>query len=266
MSNGCVLVLDDNPSRGQHISTLLKSQKWASVLSFNPDMALKILRSNRFHLMMMDSYVNGGNMLGHLDEFRSHAANTPMALMSDGPRDMAALKRALNGSMTDPADFVINKPFTKDGLKALLAETVKYHRERRSEQHVLIVENDVALRHKLASVFKQVGYIVSQAANMEDAMFDHNLGMVDVVVTAILIPGIGGIQGIAQLCKDYPHIRTIAMSEGVDEKVVAAHVLAAASQAGATATIAKPFALAEMLRLVASVVVPKANATQAQTA
>lgn len=266
MSNGCVLVLDDNPSRGQYVSTMLKAQKWASVLSFNPDMALKILRSNRFHLMMMDSYVNGGNMLGHITEFRANAAHTPMALMSDGPKDMAALAKALNGTMVDPADFVINKPFTKDNIKSLLSETVRYHRERMTEQHVLIVENDVALRHKLTTIFKQVGYLVSEAANMEDAMFDHDLGMVDIVLTAILIPGIGGIQGIAQIRKDYPHIRIIAMSEGVDEKVVAAHVLAAATQAGAIATMAKPFPLAEMLRLVASVVIPKGQAAIAQTA
>jgi CheY-like chemotaxis protein len=102
-------------------------------------------------------------------------------------------------------------------------------------------------------VLKQVGYVVSSTVNMEDAFFDHNLGAVDIVLTSVLIPGIGGIEGTAQIRRDFPHIRVVAMSQGINDKIGPQHILAAAAGAGAIATLAKPFNMGDMLRTLAAV-------------
>ena len=78
-------------------------------------------------------------------------------------------------------------------------------------------------------------------------------GLDDVVVTAVLIPGIGGIEGTAQIKTDWPHVQVVAMSEGVDEKITAVHVLAAAKAAGADGLLPKPFHMPDMLKTVAGV-------------
>jgi DNA-binding NarL/FixJ family response regulator len=106
---------------------------------------------------------------------------------------------------------------------------------------------------------------VSSAANVEDVFFDHNLGVVDVVLTSILIPGIGGIEGTAQIRKDFPHIHVIAMSQGVSDSIGPQHVLAAATEAGAEATLPKPFTMGEMLRTVATVLKKKPEGEPEET-
>ncbi len=116
-----------------------------------------------------------------------------------------------------------------------------------------MVEDNTELRRAICTVLKQVGYVVSSAVNMEDAFFDHNLGSIDIVLTSVLIPGIGGIEGTAQIRRDFPHVRVVAMSQGINEKIGPQHILAAATEAGAIATIAKPFNMGDLLRTLAGV-------------
>jgi len=271
MNQGSVLVLDDNRDQAQRLSVMLSQQKWTSVLSFDQKMALKLLKSSRFHLLMFEAYVGGESTLQIVEQIRGQAHDAPLAIMSaEDPRFSKKGNSTSNLARIAGADFVINKPFTPDKLKTLLADTHSYHRARMKEHHVLVVEDDRQLAREVCAVLKQVGYRVSWAANMEDALFDHNLGLVDVVLTAVLIPGIGGIEGTAQIKKDWPHIQVIATSEGVDDKITALHVLSAAKAAGADVLLPKPFTMHDMLRAVASVIRTKgsdaelpANADQA---
>ncbi|HVZ29713.1 MAG TPA: response regulator [Asticcacaulis sp.] len=257
MSLGSVLILDENQAQAQAVSRLLHQQKWSSVLSFDQKQAMRILKSTRFQLLLFEAYVDGNSTLQAFGEIRSSAENTPLAIMADGYYGEKALKATLAMAKQTGADFTLSKPFTPEKVKTLIQETNTYHRMRRTEQHVLVIEDDADLRAHLCAVLKQVGYTVSSAANVEDVFFDHNLGVVDVVLTAILIQGIGGIEGTAQIRKDFPHIHVIAMSQGVSDTIGPQHVLAAATEAGAEATLPKPFTMGEMLRAVAHVLKKK---------
>ena len=254
MNLGSVLILDQNRDQAQRISTMLGAQKWTSVLSFDQRMAMRQLKANRFHLLLFDAYVEGINNPELLETMRSESHDAPLALMSDHVQKGQLVKSAVDSAKMAGADFVLPKPFTQDKLKTLLADTNSYHRKRMKEHHVLVVEDDPELRRDICRVLKQVGYKVAWASNMEDAFFDHNLGMVDVVLTAVLIPGIGGIEGTAQIKRDWDHVRVIAASEGVDDKITAVHVLAAAKAAGADALLPKPYTMRDMLLSVASVI------------
>jgi len=266
MSLGSVLVLDSDREQARTVSRLLGQQNWTSVLSFNQDMALKLLRSSRFHLLMFDSYVDGQNIITHIDAIKSQACDTPLAIMAHAWQGARALKAAQEAAKEAGADFMITKPVHPDRLKNLLQETNAYHRARRTEFHVLVIDPDIDLRTHVAAVLKQVGYKVSVADNMEDAFFDHNLGLIDAVLTAILIPGIGGVEGIAQIRKDFPHVRTIAMSQGIDDKIGAMHVLAAAKEAGAELLLPKPFVMPELLNAMTIVSRDKIQARAAEVA
>ncbi|MDI7774622.1 response regulator [Asticcacaulis sp. EMRT-3] len=268
MSLGSVLVLDENRIQAQRISSMLHQHKWTSVLSFDPRMAMRILKSGRFHLLLFDAYAQGSSTLQIVEEIRQEAQDAPLAIMSDGGNRSAALNSTMNAARVAGADFVIPKPFSPEKLKNLLADTNSYHRARSKEHHILVVEDDPDLRRAVVGVLTQVGYKVSYASNMEDVFFDHNLGLVDVVLTAVLIPGIGGIEGTAQIKNDFPHVKVVAMSEGVDATITAVHVLAAAKAAGADALLAKPFHMPELLRTITSIIrakdaPPEDNAAQA---
>ena len=257
MSRGCVLVLDRNPHQAQHVSQLLADEKWASMLSFDRDATFRLLKHRQFQLLLLDAYTGDANIVSELPQIRAVAQDAPVAIMSDGGHKGHALDQTMNMARRAGADFIMPKPFQPGALKTLLSETSAYHRERALQRHVLIVEPDDYLRKEIAAVLTQVGYAVSTAVNMEDAFFDHNLGLVDIVMTAILIPGIGGIEGIAQIRRDFPHVRIIAMSQGVDDKVGAMHVLAAAKTVGAEVLLPKPFIMPDVLRSVMSLVAPK---------
>ena len=268
MGLGSVLVLDENKEQAQRIASMLHQQKWTSVLSFDQQMAMRILKGGRFHLLLFDAYAKGANTLQMVDDIRADAQDAPLAIMSDGGHRSAALNAAMNAARVAGADFVIAKPFNPEKLKNLLDDTNRYHRARAKERHVLVVEDDPDLRRDVVRVLKQVGYKVSWAANMEDVFFEHNLGLVDVVLTAVLIPSIGGIEGTAQIKKDHPHVKVIAMSQGVDETITAVHVLSAAQAAGADALLAKPFHMPDLLRAMTGLIrapdAPAENAKQAE--
>jgi len=253
MSFGCVLVLNPNKAHAQVMASMLQRQKWTSVLSFDQPMALRIMKGSQFRLLLFEAYVNGVNVMQSVDKIRELAEETPLAIMTDGGAGGQALKSTLSLAKTAGADFTVARPFTDERLKVLLSEANAYHRARATDRHVLVVEDNAELRRAICTVLKQVGYVVSSTVNMEDAFFDHNLGAVDIVLTLVLIPGIGGIEGTAQIRRDFPHIRVVAMSQGINDKIGPQHILAAAANAGAIATLAKPFNMGDMLRTLAAV-------------
>ena len=254
MSQGSVLIMDQNRDLAQRIALMLHQQKWTSVLSFDQKMAMRMLKGSRFHLLLFDAYDANGATIEHIDQIRGEAQDAPLAIMSDGGGRGNAINAAMNQARVAGADFVLPKPFNPEKLKNLLADTNAYHRARSKDHNVLVIEDNEDLRNDICRVLKQVGYKVSYAANMEDAFFDHNLGLIDVVVTAVLIPGIGGIEGTAQIKNDFGHCKVVAMSEGVDATITAVHVLAAAKAAGADALLPKPFTMHDLLKSVAGVI------------
>ncbi len=253
MSFGCVLVLNPNKHHAQVMATMLQRQKWTSVLSFDQQMALRIMKGSQFRLLLFEAYVNGASTMQAIGKIRELGEEAPLAIMTDGGAGGQALQSTLQLARTSGADFTMPRPFSEDRLKTLLNETNAYHRARATDRHVLVIEDNTELRRAICTVLKQVGYVVSSAVNMEDAFFDHNLGAVDIVLTSVLIPGIGGIEGTAQIRRDFPHIRVVAMSQGISDKIGPQHILAAAAAAGAIATLAKPFPMGDMLRTLAGV-------------
>jgi len=253
MSFGSVLVLNPNKAHAQVMASMLQRQKWTSVLSFDQAMAMRIMKGSQFRLLLFEAYVGGSSIMQSIDKIREVAEETPLAIMTDGGAGGQALKSTLELAKKAGADFTMARPFTDERLKVLLNETNAYHRARATDRHVLVVEDNAELRRAICTVLKQVGYVVSSAVNMEDAFFDHNLGAVDIVLTSVLIQGIGGIEGTAQIRRDFPHIRVVAMSQGIDDKIGPQHILAAAASAGAIATLAKPFHMGELLRILAGV-------------
>jgi len=253
MSFGCVLVLNPNKHHAQVMATMLQRQKWTSVLSFDQQMALRIMKGSQFRLLLFEAYVGGASTMQAIDKIRELGDETPLAIMTDGGAGGQALKSTLELAKTSGADFTMARPFSDERLKVLLNETNAFHRARATDRHVLVVEDNTELRRAICAVLKQVGYVVSSTVNMEDAFFDHNLGAVDIVLTSVLIPGIGGIEGTAQIRRDFPHVRVVAMSQGISDKIGPQHILAAATAAGAIATLAKPFTMGDMLRTLSGI-------------
>jgi len=249
MSIGRVLVLDESREHAKYIAEILGRRNWGSVLNFDVKTALRTLAYERFDLLIMEMTVNGASVMEHIEEMRTASEGAPIAVMSNGfgmGGKFAA--RSIASAEESGADFTLAKPATGEALTDLLKRAAAFNRARSKDCLVLVVEDDVAVREALVTVLTQVGCTVFWADNMEDAFFDQNVAQMDVVIAAVLTPGIGGIEGTAHIKAEWPHVKVIAISGDVDARITAIHALAAAQAAGADAILAKPFFMPDMLR------------------
>ena len=106
---------------------------------------------------------------------------------------------------------------------------------------VLIVEDDSALRHSIASTLGALGFDVRQASNGEAAMEELRNRAAEVVLLDLNMPGMGGMHTAAKMRSLYPGLGIIVLTvrDRDDDKVQAL-------DAGADDYVTKPFRLPEL--------------------
>lgn len=253
MSIGRVLVLDDSREHANFLSGILGARRWGSVLNFDVKSALRTLENEKFDLVIAEMVVNGVNVMEMIDTFRTTGEGAPIAVMSFNFSGTYAAK-GMAAAVEGGADFALPKPATGEAVTDILKKATEFNRLHGKVCNVLVVEDDVMLREALVAVLTQVGCQVAWADNMEDAFFDHNVAVMDVVIAAVLTPGIGGIEGTAHIKAEWPQVKVIATSQDVDARITAIHVLAAAQAAGADAILEKPFHMPELLKVLKQLV------------
>jgi CheY-like chemotaxis protein len=79
---------------------------------------------------------------------------------------------------------------------------------------VLLVEDEAAVRRLLTRVLSGSGYRVIQACNGEEALeiANESLGKLDLLVTDLVMPRMGGRQLAISLREKYPHLRVLFVS------------------------------------------------------
>jgi len=89
---------------------------------------------------------------------------------------------------------------------------------------ILIIEDDDSLRALVLNILKRKGYKILEAENGEDAIevAEAHDGPIDLMITDVVMPKMGG-QEVAKLLKQhYPHIKVIYMS-GYTDSTIANH-------------------------------------------
>ncbi|AWM37930.1 Blue-light-activated protein [Gemmata obscuriglobus] len=87
---------------------------------------------------------------------------------------------------------------------------------------VLIAEDDATVRALAARVLRQAGYTVLEAGRGEEALRlarDH-IGTVDLLLTDVVMPGVGGHELVERLWRTNPNIRVLFTSGYMDDAVV----------------------------------------------
>ncbi len=88
----------------------------------------------------------------------------------------------------------------------------------RGSETVLVVEDQGGVRRLTCQILKLAGYTVLEAANGEEALdaIAGHPGEVDLVVTDVQMPGMGGIELAARLAVSHPQIKVILVSGYTD--------------------------------------------------
>jgi DNA-binding response OmpR family regulator len=113
-------------------------------------------------------------------------------------------------------------------------------------KRVLVVDDNADLRESLRQLLVHAGYEAHTARDGEDAMRMHLRHGYEVLVTDIYMPRSDGLETIQSFRRMAPSIRIVAMSGGGD--VAKASYLGVATEAGADATLQKPFGFEELLK------------------
>ncbi len=106
---------------------------------------------------------------------------------------------------------------------------------------VLIVEDDAALRHSLASALRTLNFVVSEAGSGELALAELKVNVFDLVLLDLNMPGMGGIAACGRMRNLHPQLSIIVLSvRDTDEDKIAALGI------GADDYVTKPFRLPEL--------------------
>ena len=87
---------------------------------------------------------------------------------------------------------------------------------------IILIEDVHDVREGLATLINGTpGFRCTQSfRTMEDALAAYGIGLSDVILTDIGLPGMSGIEGIRMLRRRYPHVPIVALTVyDTDEKV-----------------------------------------------
>ena len=126
--------------------------------------------------------------------------------------------------------------------------------------HILIADDDAAVRHMLRQVLEGEGHQVEDAADGWEAIVRYRRHPADLLITDILMPDVEGVGAIRELLRHYPDAKIVAISGGGDTGP--GECLGLAQAVGAHRTLAKPFGRREILAVVNELVVADCTPSQ----
>jgi DNA-binding NtrC family response regulator len=119
---------------------------------------------------------------------------------------------------------------------------------------ILIIEDDVAMRHALRSALERRGHEVAEAGDGQAGLVAYQKSIFDLVVTDIIMPDVEGLETVLALRKFTPNLKIIAMSAGGLGS--ADDYLKIAARFGAARTLRKPFEAEQFISTVEAVLAP----------
>ena len=124
-----------------------------------------------------------------------------------------------------------------------------------SGQTVLIVEDEAIIRSNVRECLQQLGYHVLEAEDGDVALqiCDGLPGKVDLVLTDLVMPGMGGHQLASELAQRHPEVRMLFMSGYTEDSAARREILLQGS-----AFLQKPFSVADLSNAVHQVLALRA--------
>ncbi len=118
---------------------------------------------------------------------------------------------------------------------------------------ILLVEDEEQLRTPLAEYLRQSGYQVFAAASGEEALVvaEQHRNTIDLLVTDLVMPGLGGRELSTRLVQFNPRLKTIYMSGHTDDEVARQDI-----RQRELAFLQKPFRLAALASMIEKTILP----------
>ena len=114
------------------------------------------------------------------------------------------------------------------------------------QEHVLVVDNEVAVRDVLYSMLQSSGYDVTAVADADQALLhlQDDPGC-DLVLAAVMLPGVNGLALLDDICRNHPSVPVVMLTAIHD-----IHVATNAFRRGAIDYLLKPFDRGQLLNVI----------------
>ncbi len=118
---------------------------------------------------------------------------------------------------------------------------------------ILVAEDDEDLRETLQAVLEEEGYEVVTASNGKKAEELCREERPDLVITDIIMPEKDGLETIADLQRNFPDLKIIAITGAGSGRGKGFNYLECAELLGARRVLGKPFGRSDLLNLIKDV-------------
>src|SRR5271165_3039582 len=115
--------------------------------------------------------------------------------------------------------------------------------ERPNGETILIVEDEAMIRSNVHECLKQLGYAVLEAETGEFALklCDENRSKIDLVLTDLVMPGMGGHELAGELARRHPQVKMLFMSGYTEDSAARRDILLKGG-----AFLQKPFSVGDL--------------------
>ena len=237
-----ILVIDDSATVCKFISGALSKRDHQVTEAYDMETALASIDLARPDLVITDIMMPGIGGLAGIAMLRGKWPDLGVIAMSAGT-DSINSQETLSAARQMGADAVIKKPFKAEFLYELVDAVLNSYGGDNKRKRALIIDDSKTICMLLARELSNCGFICKTATSMEEALDSEDIVGLDLVITDIFMPGIGGIGGIQIIRKNWPNIKIVAISGGW-ENSDGGDALSAAKQIGADAVLKKPFDMA----------------------
>ncbi len=110
---------------------------------------------------------------------------------------------------------------------------------------ILVIDDDASVRYTLARILGRAGFAVVMADDGEHGLAMFRKERPDLVISDLIMPHRDGIDTIAQIRRESPAMKIIAISGG--SRTMNADGLATALEIGASDVVVKPFTPEDLL-------------------
>ena len=104
------------------------------------------------------------------------------------------------------------------------------------KESILVVDDEETVRNLLRRILEEVGYIVTTAANGQEALYKLSLGEAKIVLLDVNMPGMSGIEVLRKLEDEWPNYCVIMVTAVADMQTAVD-----AMKLGAYDYVTKPF-------------------------
>jgi CheY-like chemotaxis protein len=246
MAEGLALIIEDSQTQAQIIGRMLEDEDWTYVIAKTLEDARHVLIQQHPSLIFVDIFLKDETTLPHLNQLRDMALEATICVMTAGNRK-EAIDETLTAARAAKVDYILRKPFNRLQVGAIAQSAQADLAEGRRRKHALVIDDSQVVSTITAQTLSDNGYRVSVARSMEEALSDVDIAHVDMVVSDIFMPGMGGLAGIKIIKSTWPHVKVLAMSAGLETRITSERATYAAVRHGADAELHKPFTPAQLI-------------------